>query len=113
VFDAFARFQQFSATVYYDPNDPSTNSLTEFGARSGSDNQLGFLFIGAGIVMLMLVTLGVLMSNKPGSSVPAIAEAPVSPAVVPEGNSVAGQQFLEDLDHSLRSEENPNHPSTN
>jgi Na+-transporting methylmalonyl-CoA/oxaloacetate decarboxylase gamma subunit len=111
--DGLTGAHQFSATVYYDPNDPSTNSLTEFAARSGYDNKMGILLIGLGIILLVLVALGMLMSNNQNTSVPARAAAPDAPAPVPEGSSPGEQQFLEDLDHSLRSAENPDHSSTN
>ncbi|MGD0736486.1 MAG: DUF3592 domain-containing protein [Terracidiphilus sp.] len=108
--DEYAGPQKFTATVYYDPTDPSTNSLTEFAARSGYDNQMGILFIGVGIILLGLVAMGALMSNNQ-SSIPTMSEAPTVPSTVPEQSSPSGQQFLDDLDKVLRSEEPTDHSS--
>jgi hypothetical protein len=104
--DGFKGPQQFTATVYYDPADPSTNSLSEFAARSGYDNQMGILFIGGGIILLGLVAMGALMLNNQSSVAPVIAAPPQAPATtMPEGSTPSGQQFLDDLDKVLRSEE--------
>jgi hypothetical protein len=111
--DELVGVQQFSATVYYDPNDPSTNSLTEFGARSGYNNSMGILFIGLGIILLGLVAVGALMLNNQSSIAPAIAAASPAPATLPQENSPSERQFLEDLDRSLRSGESPDHSSSN
>ena len=48
----------FSATVYYDPADPSTNSLMEFGAKSESDYIRARLSIGVGVIFIILLVLG-------------------------------------------------------
>jgi hypothetical protein len=50
-----------SATVYYDPADPSTNSLTEFGATSERDYLYAKLSIGVGVMLVFLVALGALI----------------------------------------------------
>jgi hypothetical protein len=50
--------QDFTATVYYDPADPSTNSLLEFGARSESDSIRARLSIGVGVIFIILLVLG-------------------------------------------------------
>jgi hypothetical protein len=50
-----------SATVYYDPADPSTNSLTEFGAISERDNLYAKLSSGVGVMLVFLVALGALI----------------------------------------------------
>ncbi|MGA2352600.1 MAG: hypothetical protein ABSF70_19360 [Terracidiphilus sp.] len=50
-----------SATVYYDPANPSTNSLTEFGAMSERDYLYAELGIGAGTILSFLVIIGALI----------------------------------------------------
>lgn len=47
-----------SATVYYDPANPSTNSLTEFGAMSERDYLYAELSIGVGSILTFLVIIG-------------------------------------------------------
>ncbi len=42
-------------TVYYDPADPSTNSIIEFGARSAYDNGKANLSILVGVISLIVV----------------------------------------------------------
>jgi hypothetical protein len=50
-----------SATVYYDPANPSTNSLTEFGAISERDYLYAKLSIGIGAMLVFLVMIGALI----------------------------------------------------
>ena len=50
-----------SATVYYDPANPSTNSLTEFGAMSERDYLYAKLGIGVGSILSFLVIVGALI----------------------------------------------------
>jgi hypothetical protein len=50
-----------SATVYYDPANPSTNSLTEFGALSERDYLYAKLGIGVGSILSFLVIIGALI----------------------------------------------------
>ena len=47
--------QNQSVTVYYDPADPTTNSMMEFGAKSAYDNKKANLSILAGVVLLIVV----------------------------------------------------------
>ena len=102
--DGATGVQQFSATVYYDPNDPTTNSLTEYAARSGYDNRLGVLFVGLGIVLMVFVLLGMLRSPAVAVGAPAPETASASIPAMPEGSNPDGDHFLEDLDRSLRGE---------
>lgn len=55
-----------SATVYYDPANPSTNSLTEYGAKSELDFLYAKLGIGVGSMLVFLVILGALLA--PGAN---------------------------------------------
>jgi hypothetical protein len=103
--------QQFTATVYYDPNDPSTNSLMEFTARGGLDHALGIILVALGIILLGVVAFGALVSNNQSGVAPAVAAAPVAPETMPEGSTPSGQQFLDDLDKVLRSEPPTDHSS--
>lgn len=50
-----------NATVYYDPSNPSLNSLTEFSVRSKAVYQEAILPIGIGAIILVFVILGVLL----------------------------------------------------
>jgi hypothetical protein len=47
--------QNQKVTVYYDPADPTTNSMIEFAARSAYDNGKANLSILAGVVLLIVV----------------------------------------------------------
>jgi hypothetical protein len=47
--------QNQKVTVYYDPADPTTNSMIEFGARSAYDNGKANLSILVGVVLLIVV----------------------------------------------------------
>jgi hypothetical protein len=53
-----------SATVYYDPANPDTNSLTEFGARRGADSLKANVSFGLGVALLILVLVGVLYAGS-------------------------------------------------
>jgi hypothetical protein len=44
---------RFNATVYYDPSNPSMNSLTEFGAKSKGCYQGAALFISIGGIVII------------------------------------------------------------
>jgi hypothetical protein len=50
-----------SATVYYDPSDPSTNSLTEYGAKSEISYLYAKLSFGVGAMLVFLIVLGALL----------------------------------------------------
>lgn len=60
--------QNSSATVYYDPANPSTNSLTEFGAKRARDDLKANVSIGLGIVLLILVLAGMLYTRSPANA---------------------------------------------
>jgi len=47
--------QDQKVTVYYDPADPTTNSMIEFGARNAYDNKKANLSILVGVVLLIVV----------------------------------------------------------
>lgn len=56
--------QNFTLSVYFDPSDPSTNSLTDFGAKSESDSLRARLSMGIGVIFIILLFLGsVVVSN--------------------------------------------------
>lgn len=58
-----------SATVYYDPANPSTNSLTEFGATSERDYIYAKLGIGVGVMLVFFLVLGALLARSvPGAN---------------------------------------------
>ncbi|HEY1160912.1 MAG TPA: hypothetical protein VGE83_09795 [Terracidiphilus sp.] len=60
---------KFSATVYYDSLNPSISSLTEFGVESENQYRIAGLVIGSGLVLIVLVALGAVLtaSNKNGN----------------------------------------------
>jgi hypothetical protein len=47
--------QNPKVTVYYDPADPTTNSMMEFGAKSSYDNGKANLSILVGVISLIVV----------------------------------------------------------
>jgi hypothetical protein len=51
-----------TATVYYDPANPSTNSLTEFSAMSERDYLYAKLSIGVGVILIIFLALGALLA---------------------------------------------------
>jgi hypothetical protein len=53
---------KFSATVYYDPSNPSTNALTEFGEESVNQYRIAALPIGIGVMLIMLAVLGAVLT---------------------------------------------------
>jgi hypothetical protein len=50
------------AIVYYDPADPSTNSLTEFSAKSGDEYRAVRLPIGFGVIILLFIAVEMVLS---------------------------------------------------
>lgn len=62
-------------TVYYDPADPSTNSMMEFGAKTAYDNKMANLSILAGVALLLAVTIAYAAGgSKPGNEAPVYSE---------------------------------------
>jgi hypothetical protein len=55
--------QSFTTSVYFDPSDPSTNSLTEFGAKSESDSLRARLSMGIGVIFIILLVLGMVITS--------------------------------------------------
>jgi len=54
-----------SATVYYDPTDPSVNSLLEFSAASGNEYRVATPWIGLGALIILFYVFGSLLAaNK-------------------------------------------------
>jgi hypothetical protein len=53
--NAAGLLQNPSVTVYYDPANPSTNSMMEFSAKSAFDNKKADLSILAGVILLLVV----------------------------------------------------------
>jgi hypothetical protein len=53
---------RFNATVYYDPANPSRNSLTEYGAMSEDSYRFAELSIGVGVVFVIFVALGAVLT---------------------------------------------------
>lgn len=104
--DGLGRTQRIRATVYYDSNDPSVNSLTEFSALRESDLRGGWVFIRLGMIMLVFVVGGafVLPRLNAAESAPAAAfTTPVSFTTAPHEHSTPeNQQFLDDLERELR-----------
>jgi hypothetical protein len=98
--------RQFKATVYYDPSDPSTNSLSAYTANDS--NVMGIWFICLGVCSLGLVLMGMLMAGPQQSLEPAAA-ATNEPTSLPPDYVPSDQKFLEDLDKALRSKEPPDH----
>jgi hypothetical protein len=102
--------RQFKATVYYDPADPSTNSLYAFSAAA--NKQMGVWFVCLGFVSLALVLLGALLAGTQNSLDPAVAAVAEGPTALPADYVPSDQRFLEDLDKQLRSEEPPDHTAS-
>jgi len=55
---------KFSATVYYDPSNPSINSLTEYGAMSVDQYRMSTILIGIGVMFIMFAVLGAVLTAK-------------------------------------------------
>jgi hypothetical protein len=60
--------QNATATVYYDPANPSTNSLTEFGAKRARDDLKAEVSFGLGVVLLILVLAGMVFVQSPADA---------------------------------------------
>jgi hypothetical protein len=55
---------RFSATVYYDPSNPSISSLTEFGAMSVDQYRMATILIGIGVTFDIFVVLGAVLTKR-------------------------------------------------
>ena len=100
---------QFQATVYFDPSDPTTNSLSPYGAVSENDSRIGMGGIVLGVILLIFALLAVLLSNNSTTAAAAQAAAAQGPTTMPAEYIPSEQKFLEDLDRELRSKEPPDH----
>ncbi len=59
--------QNQQVTVYYDPADPTTNSMIEFGARTDYDNGKANLSILVGVISLIVVGVAYVVGGKKAS----------------------------------------------
>ncbi|MGA3161101.1 MAG: hypothetical protein ABSC77_07775 [Terracidiphilus sp.] len=55
---------RFSATVYYDPSNPSINSLTEYGAMSVDQYRMATILICIGVIFDIFVVLGAVLTKR-------------------------------------------------
>ncbi|MGD0729657.1 MAG: hypothetical protein ABR956_00230 [Terracidiphilus sp.] len=108
IMDRIGQRDQFKATVYYDPNNPSTNSLSEYSSSSKWDDRGAIASLCLGILVLGYSLLAALIGNNQGAGGVETGAAAVQQAVAPEGARVNDQQFIDDLDKVLRSDEQPN-----
>jgi hypothetical protein len=76
--------QNQSVTVYYDPADPTTNSMMEFGAKSAFDNKRADLSILAGVVLLLVVGVVYVTGGKNASG--GVAVDSEEPGMNPDGD---------------------------
>lgn len=53
-----------TATVYYDPNDPSYNSLLDFSVKADNDSRKARLGFGLAVVCAVLLGIGVVIAGK-------------------------------------------------
>jgi hypothetical protein len=53
-----------NVTVYYDPSDPTTNSMMDFGTKSRWDFTKAKLFIVGGLALLLLSLLSIWLSGN-------------------------------------------------
>jgi len=53
-----------TATVYYDPSDPSTNSLVDFSVKAGVDYMKAKVAFGLAAGCLLLLGIGVVIAAK-------------------------------------------------
>jgi hypothetical protein len=60
--------EDFTATMYLNPADPSTRSYTDYGAKSESEYQRAKLSIGVGVIIIVLFVLGTVFASKPSKS---------------------------------------------
>ncbi|HEY1209429.1 MAG TPA: DUF3592 domain-containing protein [Terracidiphilus sp.] len=80
-----------TVTVYYDPADPSTNSLAEFSVTSKRDYLYAKLSIGVGVMLVIFLVLGALLvANMSGGSRGIVVDAEGTVIYPDEMNS--GQQ---------------------
>jgi hypothetical protein len=56
--------EDFTATMYLDPADPSTRSFIEYGAKSESEYQRAKLSIVVGVVIIVLFVLGTIFTSN-------------------------------------------------
>lgn len=57
-----------NSTVYYDPNDPTTNSLVEFGARVGDDYMRAKVGFALAAACILFLGIGIVITAKAGQS---------------------------------------------
>jgi hypothetical protein len=53
-----------TATVYYDPNDPSYNSLVDFSVKADNDSMKARLGFGLAAGCVLLLVIGVVIAGK-------------------------------------------------
>jgi hypothetical protein len=94
--DLTVGLQGLTATVYYDPNDPTINSLTDFSAKVGSDSVKAKFSIGVGVVLLLIAGLGAVFAGGPSKQSVAIVQAEDAVLLPDEANSARRESSAED-----------------
>ena len=77
------------ATVYYDPANPATNSLTDFGKKSANDYLIARALFGIAVALIVFTALGAVLAanaNKGSGGIVVDAQGTVIyPDKIPSG----------------------------
>ncbi len=73
--DPREEFEGETATVYYDPLNPSVNSLIGLSAASEREFGIGIFFIGVGVIVILFMALGSVLNAIQNKERLAVAEA--------------------------------------
>lgn len=104
--------QDPSVTVYYDPADPSTNSMIEFGAKKDYDYKKATLSFVFGSVLLIFLAIATLYLSGGDNSSQAVAVDSQATVTFPDKVDSEQQEFATHPGHT-GPEEQQTDPSSN
>jgi hypothetical protein len=93
-----------NATVYYDPTNPSLNSLTEFNARSMAEYRGAMLPIGIGIIIIAFIVMGSMLEATKNIERDRIFIDAHGTVIYPEeidSGSIFGRQYVESQNEEM------------
>ena len=102
-------FQNSSATVYFDPANPSTNSLLEFGMKAESDYLRGKVLIAVGVTLLIFLGVGALYAITPGSTSEGVVVDSEGTVIYPDKIDSGQEEFSAHPTHIGSDEEQSEH----
>lgn len=102
-------FQNSSATVYFDPANPSTNSLVEFGVKAEGDYLRGKVSVAVGLAILVLLGVGALYAITPGSTSEGVVVDSEGTVIYPDKVDSGQEEFSAHPTHIGSEEEQSEH----